>query len=951
MSGIVHHLNLCMSADQLISDWCVDEDPLCWMSKEMECFSAETAERMYHLCPETCGFCNNFCADLATSCAELIDYCTFSYWHQAVMKSRCRLTCSFCRVYNPKKFEPVNCSDKISDCIYKRHLCERIEHQHEMRADCSYTCKFCDFIRTSKNIPTECQDSEINCARKIHLSYVEGRHNYYMWHNCKRTCDNVDCVHKLSASVRIALTFRKVSAAVFDVSLVIPYSFVCVSMGEPEDVDAMLEEALDKIEDSDRNYGHGHSEPMAALIRGEPPKKEEHSGEEGSEETPNAANGTEKMDTEDGTALSLNKRKKRAMNIRSDHVPGLAIFVDNTSQGERIQNCCRIHFQIFISDGMGITRCHVALWTIGSTGLFLAFIPLLQLSYESSSRSRSRSRDKDKERKKRRRSSSRDHKKKSRYVYDRTYFLCSWVMHSEFSEVINAFYLTLVYSGTLVLLDTVGDSDSRFANDEVRWLLISLFLDLLLYCSYIQCHLMFEDAFISGEVGDSRDRHRRSRSRRHSRSRSRDRRRRSRSRERRRRSPSWSRPRVLDHRDRRGFSPPWRRSPPRGPRLPGPERRDVMPFTARRSPPPNAKMDMTSEERDQRTVFILQIAKETRPRDLEEFFSSVGHVRDVRIITDSKTRRSKGICYVEFWEIESVNLALALNGQKLLGAPLVIQPTLAERNRAANNTVGGTLGFGPTNTTGPLKLYIENLEIATDLSGVSKGYAYVTFRHADDGKRAMEQMNGFELAGRPMKVCSVEGDEMPPPVPQRTLDTDDADRRGIDLGTSGRLHLMAKLAEGSGLELPKSAKEILAQNQQQLESATATGPAIPTIATQCFMLSNMFDPSQETGETWADEVRDDVIEECAKNGGVLHIFVDKASPSGNVYVKCPSVAAAFKSVNALHGRWFSGKVITANYVPVTSYSQLFPDSVVAREPILSAVKPPPTATAMPGVGY
>uniref|UniRef100_A0A0R3RTS3 RNA-binding protein 39 n=1 Tax=Elaeophora elaphi TaxID=1147741 RepID=A0A0R3RTS3_9BILA len=628
----------------------------------------------------------------------------------------------------------------------------------------------------------------------------------------------------------------------------------------------MLEEALDKIEDSDRNYGHGHAEPMAALIRGEPPKKEEPSGEEGSEETSNAANGTGKMDTEDGTALSHNKKKK-----------------GSNERKKRSRSRSR-----------------------------------------SSSRSRSRSRDKDKEKKKRRRSSSRDHKKKSR-----------------------------------------SRSRSRRHSSRKR------------------SH--------SRRRSRSRDRHRRSRSRRHSRSRSRDRRRRSRSRERRRRSPSWSRPRVLDHRDRRGFSPPWRRSPPRGPRLPGPERRDVMPFTARRSPPPNAKMDMTSEERDQRTVFILQIAKETRPRDLEEFFSSVGHVRDVRIITDSKTRRSKGICYVEFWEIESVNLALALNGQKLLGAPLVIQPTLAERNRAANNTVGGTLGFGPTNTTGPLKLYvgqlhtsitedmlgrifdpfgkIENLEIATDLSGVSKGYAYVTlfmlhklillvvslqafqFRHADDGKRAMEQMNGFELAGRPMKVCSVEGDELPPPVPQRTLDTDDADRRGIDLGTSGRLHLMAKLAEGSGLELPKSAKEILAQNQQQLESATATGPAIPPIATQCFMLSNMFDPSQETGETWADEVRDDVIEECAKNGGVLHIFVDKASPNGNVYVKCPSVAAAFKSVNALHGRWFSGKVITANYVPVASYSQLFPDSVIAREPILSAVKPQTVAVSLPGIGY
>ncbi|VDM39542.1 unnamed protein product [Toxocara canis] len=429
-----------------------------------------------------------------------------------------------------------------------------------------------------------------------------------------------------------------------------------------------------------------------------------------------------------------------------------------------------------------------------------------------------------------------------------------------------------------------------------------------------------------------------------------------------------SRPRVLDHRDRRGFSPPWRRSPPRGPRLPGPERRDVMPFTARRSPPPNAKLDMTSEERDQRTVFILQIARQTRPRDLEEFFSSVGHVRDVRIITDSKTRRSKGICYVEFWEIESVNLALALNGQKLLGAPLVIQPTLAERNRAANNTVGGSLGFGPTNTTGPLKLYvgqlhtsitedmlrrifepfgkIDTLEIATDLSGVSKGYAYVTFRHADDAKRAMEQMNGFELAGRPMKVGTVDGDEPPPQPPQRTLDTDEADRRGIDLGTSGRLHLMAKLAEGSGLELPKSAKEMLAQNnQQQPVVETSQSLAIPPIATQCFLLSNMFDPAQETGDNWADEVRDDVIEECAKNGGVVHIFVDRASPSGNVYVKCPSVAAAYKSVNSLHGRWFSGKVITANYIPVASYSQLFPESVMPREPILSS-RPPGVANTV-----
>jgi len=59
------------------------------------------------------------------------------------------------------------------------------------------------------------------------------------------------------------------------------------------------------------------------------------------------------------------------------------------------------------------------------------------------------------------------------------------------------------------------------------------------------------------------------------------------------------------------------------------------------------------------------------------------------------------------------------------------------------------------------------------------------FRNADDAKKALEQLNGFELAGRPMKVGN---------VTERTdliqgpslLDTDELDRSGIDLGATGR---------------------------------------------------------------------------------------------------------------------------------------------------------------------
>lgn len=41
-----------------------------------------------------------------------------------------------------------------------------------------------------------------------------------------------------------------------------------------------------------------------------------------------------------------------------------------------------------------------------------------------------------------------------------------------------------------------------------------------------------------------------------------------------------------------------------------------------REPP----QDLTPEERDARTVFCMQLSARIRPRDLEEFFSSVGEV-------------------------------------------------------------------------------------------------------------------------------------------------------------------------------------------------------------------------------------------------------------------------------------------------------------------------------------
>ena len=73
-------------------------------------------------------------------------------------------------------------------------------------------------------------------------------------------------------------------------------------------------------------------------------------------------------------------------------------------------------------------------------------------------------------------------------------------------------------------------------------------------------------------------------------------------------------------------------------------------------------LPLTPEERDARTIFCMQLSQRVRARDVEDFFSSVGKVRDVKLIVCNKTRRFKGISYVEFKDLESVPLALGLSG-------------------------------------------------------------------------------------------------------------------------------------------------------------------------------------------------------------------------------------------------------------------------------------------------
>lgn len=205
-----------------------------------------------------------------------------------------------------------------------------------------------------------------------------------------------------------------------------------------------------------------------------------------------------------------------------------------------------------------------------------------------------------------------------------------------------------------------------------------------------------------------------------------------------------------------------------------------------------------SSQRNSRTVIVMQLSQRVISRDLEDFFSdNVGKVREVRLITDSRTRRHKGVAYIEFEDSRSATKALALDGRKLQGSSLMIQAVNSSRSsdyqssnsRDHTNTSSRHAHHSTTTTTtsssthpssrslppNAYRVYIgalhtgiteEMLKTVVDpfgpvlrvevikdrTTGVSRGYAFITYANSEDGQEAVRNLDGFELAGKNIRV-------------------------------------------------------------------------------------------------------------------------------------------------------------------------------------------------------
>ncbi|KAI9753443.1 MAG: hypothetical protein M4579_005163 [Chaenotheca gracillima] len=400
----------------------------------------------------------------------------------------------------------------------------------------------------------------------------------------------------------------------------------------------------------------------------------------------------------------------------------------------------------------------------------------------------------------------------------------------------------------------------------------------------------------------------------------------------------------------------------------------------------------TEDERDRRTVFVQQLAARLRSKELIAFFEKVGPVKEAQIVKDRVSGRSKGVGYVEFKQEDSVPLAIQLTGQKLLGIPIIAQLTEAEKNRQARTGEGNT--HSNPNQIPFHRLYVGNIHFSiteSDLQNVfepfgelefvqlqkeeqgrSRGYGFVQFRDPNQAREALEKMNGFDLAGRPIRV-GLGNDKFTPESTANLLQRfqgqgpdqrsfqgsafsghggrgsqagggggafdraggrdndkgsggasalDDTDVAGVNFSNYSRDALMRKLAR-TDEPTPETNGAEERRKVARPKTETKPLPVNVSMASRCVVLKNLFDPAEEEGEAWMKELEDEVRAECEeKYGHVVHIALDPNS-QGDIYLKFDRVGGGENAIKGLNGRFFGGRQISATPVVDAVYSSLF----------------------------
>jgi RNA-binding protein 39 len=110
---------------------------------------------------------------------------------------------------------------------------------------------------------------------------------------------------------------------------------------------------------------------------------------------------------------------------------------------------------------------------------------------------------------------------------------------------------------------------------------------------------------------------------------------------------------------------------------------------------------------------------------------------------------------------------------------------------------------------------------------------------------------------------------------------------------------------------------------QQVGGATHPAPTSDNgdYVTRNIRISHMFTPEEAQKDPNFDKTLEgDVGLECSKFGNVVHVFVDKNSTLGYVYIRFSDETMASRAHTVMNGRWFAKRQLKSEYLSDTSFN-------------------------------
>ncbi|KAG1169305.1 hypothetical protein G6F70_003713 [Rhizopus microsporus] len=166
------------------------------------------------------------------------------------------------------------------------------------------------------------------------------------------------------------------------------------------------------------------------------------------------------------------------------------------------------------------------------------------------------------------------------------------------------------------------------------------------------------------------------------------------------------------------------------------------------------------------TVFVGQLNFNAKADDIRQYFSQCGPVVDVRLRMHPNGQKSRGFAHVEFATAQAKKAALELDGSEFMGRTIRVDNAEPAQARSVDTN------YGPKTN----KVFVANLSYDTDEdslreafgkfgtivgdigmpirreTGQIKGIAYIQFETEDEAEKAVKEMNGIYLNGRPIRT-------------------------------------------------------------------------------------------------------------------------------------------------------------------------------------------------------